>query len=190
MDTAAAAAYKATLLKYCPTGVASSTVTTNGTFGGTAASGLNMFHVEEIAELMYDTYFIPPYSGGEYIGIFRSRSLTSLQRDPSWEQWFTYTNPQAKFNDEMGKMKNIRFVRTNHATALANVGTGSVLGEGVVFGDDGVVMAEALSPELRAGMASDGGRSNVVYWYGIFEFGLIWDTANAGEVRVVHVGSL
>ena len=69
------------------------------------------------------------------------------------------------------------------------VGTVSGLGEGVVFGEDNVAMAEVLTPELRAGMPEDLGRSKVVGWYGILQFGLIWTTANAGQARVVHVAS-
>jgi hypothetical protein len=28
-----------------------------------------------------------------------------------------------------------------------------------------------------------------VAWYGIFQYGIIWDTGNAGEARIVHVTS-
>jgi hypothetical protein len=35
----------------------------------------------------------------------------------------------------------------------------------------------------------DYGRSKGVAWYGIFEFGLIWDTGNAGEAKIIHVTS-
>ena len=70
------------------------------------------------------------------------------------------------------------------------MGTGSVLGEGVVFGDDAVVMAEAISPELRAAMPQDFGRSQAVAWYGVLAFAQVWgDSGNAGQARVVHVGS-
>jgi hypothetical protein len=64
-----------------------------------------------------------------------------------------------------------------------------VLGEGVVFGEDGVVLAEAMTPELRAAIPGDFGRSKAVAWYGILEFGIVWDTGNAGEARIVHVSS-
>jgi len=64
-----------------------------------------------------------------------------------------------------------------------------VLGESIFFGQDSVAMAEVLTPELRAAMPADFGRSKAVAWYGILEFGMIWDTANAGEARVVHVTS-
>jgi hypothetical protein len=49
-------------------------------------------------------------------------------------------------------------IETNHAQALAYVGTGNVLGEGVVFGADAYACAEGITPELRAGIPQDYGR--------------------------------
>lgn len=189
LDASAATAFKEAKVKYAPTGAASSNIATNGTFGATAASNLNFYHVEEIRDYLFDDLYTPMV-GDSYIGIFRTQALRGIKRDPAWEEWHKYTNPQAKFNSEVGKLEDIRFIETNHSTALSkDLGTGSVLGEGVVFGEDGVAMAEALTPELRAGMPDDFGRKKAVAWYGILAFGLIWDTGNAGEARVVHVGS-
>lgn len=92
-------------------------------------------------------------------------------------------------------MEQIRFIETNHGTStvgglgLAICGTSSVLGEGVVFGMDAVRMIEAMTPELRIGIPQDFGRSQAVAWYGVYEFSIVWDTANAGEVKVCHVTS-
>jgi N4-gp56 family major capsid protein len=188
LDTKAATAFKTASVKYIPTGVTTATWDTDGTASTAATANMNVFHVEEIADYMYDTLQTPKI-GGDYIGIFRNRSIRGLKRDPAWEEWHKYTDPQAKYNDEVGRIENVRFIRTNHADALGNIGTNSVLGEGVVFGQDGVAMAEVLTPELRAGMPEDFGRSKAVAWYGILEFGLIWNTANAGQARVVHVAS-
>ena len=86
-------------------------------------------------------------------------------QDPAWEEWHKYTNPQAKYNGEVGRWEHIRLLKTNHNGALGKVGTGSVLGEGVVFGRDAVAMAEVLTPELRAAIPGDFGRSKAVAWY-------------------------
>ncbi len=190
MDTTAMSAFKTAKVKYAITGLTTSTVTTNGVFGATSTANMNVFHAEEIRDLMFDTYFIPPWEGGDYIGIFRTRGIRGIKRDPTWEEWHKYTDPSAKYNGEVGRIEGIRFIECNHANALGNVGTGSVLGEGVVFGADAVVMAEAMTPELRAKQPEDYGRDLGVAWLGVFEFGIIWDTANAGEARIVHVGSL
>lgn len=187
LDTLAAAAFKQLSVKYVPSGLAESTTET--TLATTATSNMNVFHVEEIRDYLFDTLHVPPAEDSDYIGIFRTKSLRGIKRDPSWEEWHKYTNPTAKFNGEVGRIENIRFVETNHAKALGLKGTGSVLGEGVVFGEDAVAMGEVMTPELRAAVPGDFGRQKAVAWYGILGFNLIWDTANAGEAKGVHVTS-
>lgn len=189
LDTKAATAFKSTQIKYAITGLASNNITTNGTFGATSTANMNVFHAEEIRDYLYDTLRAPGYAGDDYIGVFRTLGIRGIKRDPDWEEWHKYTDPSAKFNSEVGRIENIRFVETNHNLAFGKVGTGSVLGEGVVFGADAVAMAEALTPELRAAMPQDFGRQRAVAWYGILEFATIWDTGNAGEAKIVHVGS-
>lgn len=190
LDTKVATAMKTTPIKYQVTGVASSTITTNSTFAGASTDNMSVFHLEEIADYLYDTLQAPTAEGDDYIGIFRTLSLRGIKRDPAWEEWHKYTDPQAKYNSEVGRMERIRLIQTNHNQALGKVGTSSVLGEGIVFGDDFCVMAEAMTPELRAAIPQDFGRSKAVAWYGILEFGLAFGTsANAGEARAVHVGS-
>ena len=80
-------------------------------------------------------------------------------------------------------------VCANHSNALAKVGTNSVLGEGVVFGADAVAAAEVMTPELRAAVPQDFGRSKAIAWYGILGYDETYGTSNAGEARIVHVGS-
>lgn len=191
LDTLCATAFKTTQIKYVPTGASSSTVTTNGTPGATASANMNVYHVEEIRQLMYDTYTVPYYEGSDYIGIFRGKGLLGIRRDTAWTPWHQYTTPQAKFNSETGKMESIRFVETNNPNALGLVGTSSVLGEGVVFGDDAVRVIMAQDPELRARPdVQDYGRSWGVAWYGILKYLSVWgDSANRGEARIVHVTS-
>ena len=138
---------------------------------------------------MFDTLFVPPMEGGDYAAIVRTLGLRGIKRDPDWENWHVYTDPAAKFNSEVGRLEHVRFQECNHNSALGKVGTGSVLGEGVVFGEDNVALAEVATPELRAGMPDDFGRARAVAWYGILEFGLIHQTGNPGEARVVHIGS-
>jgi N4-gp56 family major capsid protein len=190
LDTKAAAAFQTAKIKYAPTGLASRNIATNGTFGTAATANMNVWHCEEIRDYLYDTLHCPMI-GDSYVGIFRTLGLRGLKRDPDWVEWHKYTDPASKFNSEVGRLEEIRFIETNHAKALQKVGTSSVLGEGVVFGEDAVALAEASTPELRVeiNVGQDFGRSHAVAWYGILEFGIIWDTGNAGQARIVHVGS-
>ncbi|HEX7127813.1 MAG TPA: N4-gp56 family major capsid protein [Thermodesulfobacteriota bacterium] len=191
MDTAAAAAFKTAKVCYIPTSVSAGTFDTDGTPSTTATANWNVFHVEEIADYLYDTLLAPPYEGDDYIAIVRTLGLRGIKRDPAWEQWHLYTNPEAKAAGEVGRIERMRFIQTNHNNALGKVGTGSVLGEGVVFGRDAVAFAEAVTPELRMQLNAnnDFGRSRAIAWYGVMEWGLIFDTSNAGEARVVRVTS-
>ena len=189
LDTKAATAYKTAQVKYIPTGVAAGTFDTDGTASTSATANWNVFHIEEVRDYMFDTLYTPPWEGDDYVAIFRTLGLRGIKRDPAWEEWHKYTDPQAKYNNEIGRIENVRHVETNHSNALGKKGTGSGLGEGVVFGQDSVAMAEVLTPELRAEVKGDFGRSRAVAWYGILNFGIIWDTANAGQARIVHVTS-
>lgn len=192
LDTMAAAAFQLAKVKYVPTGTAATptnTITTNGTPGTAATRNLQVFDIEEIRDYMFDTLRVPPAEGGDYIGIFRTLALRGIKRDDDWADWHRYTDPQVKYNGEVGRLEGVRFMETNHANALQKIGTGSVLGEGIVFGEDSVAMVEAMTPELRAAIPGDFGRSRAVAWYGILAFDIIWDTGNAGEAKVVHVAS-
>ena len=193
LDTMGSAAFKTAQIKYTPRGAASGNFDTGGTVTTQALANWGVYHCERVRDYLFDTLQAPGYDGGsEYVGIFRALAIRGLKSDPDWEQWHVYTDPQAKFNSEVGKIEQIRHIETNHNTALSTAqGAGGVLGEGVVFGDDAVAMAEVLTPELRAqtNVGQDFGRMNAIAWYGIIAFASIWDTANAGEARIVHVTS-
>lgn len=189
LDTKAAVAFRTAQVKYIPTGLGAGTFDSDGAASTAATANWNIFHVEEVRDHLFDTLLTPPWEGEDYVAIFRTLGLRGIKRDPAWEEWHKYTDPQAKFNNEIGRIENVRHLETNHNLALRKQGTGSVLGEGVVFGSDAIAMAEVLTPELRAEAKGDFGRSLAVAWYGILEFGIIWDTSNAGQARIVHVTS-
>jgi len=145
---------------------------------------------EHIRDELFTTYNAPPFEGDDYIALIATKGKRGIMSDPAFEQWHRYTDPSNKFNSEIGRLENIRFIEVNHTNALSNsLGTGSVLGEGVVFGEDAVAIAMALDPELRVEHSKDFGRKQAVAWYGILEFGVVWDTATAGENRIIHVNS-
>ena len=193
MDIKAADAFKAGKILAVPTGISETTFETDGSASNAAVSNLNMYHVEKIRDYMFSTLNIAPYSGDDYMCILSTQAKRGLLGDPAWVDWKKYTDPAAKYMGEIGRIENIRFVETNHTSALAeNAGTGSVLGKAVFFGEDPVVMAVAEDPHLIAeeNVGNDFGRSKSVAWYGIYGFGQIWsDSANAGEARVVYVTS-
>ena len=190
LDNASAVAFKAGQLKYEAIGVASYNLDTTGAPSQQATSNLNMFHVESIRDIMYSQYLIPPFEGDDYIGLVSTKAKRGVVSDPSWETWHKYTDPDAKYNSEIGRMENIRFVEINNNSALSRaIGLGSVAGEAVFFGQDAVAMAVAEDPELRAKIPEDYGRSKGIAWYGVLDFGVVWTTANPGEARILHFTS-
>lgn len=191
MDISAATAFKAGKILAIPTGISATTFETDGAASNTAASNLNMYHVESIRDYMFSTLNIAPYMDDDYVCIMITQAKRGLMRDPAWVDWKKYTDPAAKFNGEVGRVENIRFIETNHTSALADgLGTGDVMGEAVFFGEDPVAMGVVDDPHLRAKESEDYGRSKGVAWYGIYGFAQIWsDSANAGEARVVYMTS-
>ncbi len=191
LDYAAAAAFKLGMVKAIPDGVASLTFDTDGTASTQATSNLNQYHVEQIRDYLFSTLLVSPYSNGDFMCLASTKALRGIKRDPNWEKWKVYGDPEAKASGEVGRIEGVRFIEVNNASALSNsLGLNSVLGEAVFFGEDAVAMANVLDPELRAKESEDYGRSKGVAWYGIYGFAQVWsDSANPGESRVVHVTS-
>jgi N4-gp56 family major capsid protein len=192
LDNAAAASFKTGQIKAEMTGVTSINFDTGGTATQTALANLNLYGTEQIRDYMYSTLNIPPFEGDDYIGLVSTKAKRGVMSDPSFETWHKYTDPEAKYNSEIGRMENIRFIEINNTGALSATPGASqtVQGEAVIFGADAVAIAVAEDPELRARIPTDYGRSRGVAWYGILQFGVVWTTSNAGEARIIHLTSL
>lgn len=190
MDNASSAAFKTGKIKAEATGVTAINFDTSGSPSMLAVANLNLFHIEQIRDYMYSTLFVPPYEGDDYIAIVSTKAARGVKQDPAWETWHKYTDPEAKYNAEIGRIENCRFVESPNVSALsAAAGSSSGTGEAVFFGMDPVVMAVVQDPELRLAIPQDFGRQKSVAWYGILNFGIVWDTANPGEARIVHFTS-
>lgn len=192
LDNAVAATFTGSSVKIwaTPDGVASVSFATNGAASDQATANLNVYHVEQIRDYMFSTLHIPPYEGDDYVALVSTKAKRGVINDPAWEVWHKYTDPEAKWNGELGRIENCRFVEINNTSALsASLGLNGVLGGAVFFGADAVAMAVVTDPELRAAIPGDFGRQKAVAWYGILNFGVIWNTSNAGEARIINVGS-
>lgn len=191
LDITASAAFKTGQIKAIPAGTSTTTFDTDGTASTSATSNVNVYHIEQVRDYLFSTIYAEPYMDGDYVWLSATKGIRGIKRDPNWEKWHTYTDPEAKYNGEVGRLENCRFIEINHSSALSgSKGTGSVLGEGVCFGDDPVAMGVVQDPELRAKESEDYGRSKGVAWYGIYGFAQIWsDSATAGEARLVHITS-
>ena len=190
-DNLAATAFKTAYVKAVPTSATAITWDTNSaTVSDVATNNITVAHCGVIRDYAKDTLFIPAYEKGNFIGLGSTKLLRGIKNDPDFQAWRQWLRPgDVLFNSEVGMVEQIRWIEVNNTTALSNAkGTGSVLGEGLVFGDDGVALAEVETPELRAAIPGNFGRYQAVAWYGVLAYGLIWSaTATAGEARVIHI---
>lgn len=189
MDRMVAEAFKAAKVKYVPDGLASSTITTNGTAGASATHNVNSYHMEEIYDYLYDTLEAPTFADGSYVMICQGKAYNSLFNDPKFIEASKYNNGSNLLKYEVGMLGGIRILRTNHKDALSNSkGAGSDVGECVVFGPDAVALVVAEEFGLIRAESDDKRFINIMF-YGDMNAGTMVDTANAGEARIVHVTS-
>lgn len=191
-DTVAAFQFKQAKIRYAPlTSNTGQFTTDGGVTPATATHNVNVAHFQNVYDYMFGTLHVDPYEGDDYMALASVKACRGVKRDPEWQNWRTYLEPdRAHYNGEIGMIENIRVVAVNHLNALSNEkGTGNVLGEMIVFGDDPVALAEVQPPELLMGIPSDFGRKRAIAWHGVLAFGIVWDTANDGEARIVYVTS-
>lgn len=193
LDASAATAFKSAAWVFTPTGAASVSTASNGSPGATATANINFFLIEQARDFLVGTLFAPGVKDEtDYIMISNTFGLRGIKRDPLFVGWAAYKDPERKWNGEVGKIEDMSFVESNHTTALTSTWTvagANVLGEAVIFGREAVAFAEAVTPELRAGIPTDLGRQRLIGWYGVYGFQLLWTSALAGEAKVIHVAS-
>jgi len=190
-DNLAATAFKTTYVRAVPTSATAITWDVPA-FSDVATNNITVAHCGVIRDYMKDTLLVPAYEKGNFIGLGSTKLLRGIKNDPDFQAWRQWLRPgDVLFNSEVGMVEQIRWIEINNTSALSNAkGTGSVLGEGLVFGEDGVALAEVETPELRAAIPGNFGRYQAVAWYGVLAYGLIWSaTSTAGEVRVVYITS-
>lgn len=192
LDTVCATAFKACQIRYAPTSGTTGTFTTDA--GGTSAvatANFNVYHAKQLRDYLMATLHCEPYEGDDFIGLASTKACRGVKDDPEFSDWRRYIQPDMAFyKGEVGSIEHIRMIEVTHTNALSGTkGTGSVLGEVLVFGDDAVAMAEVLTPEIRAAIPGNFGLNRAVAWYGMLAFGEVWPTANDGEARIIYVTS-
>lgn len=195
MDSAAAAAFTGTHAKiaFIPTSLTGGTMDTDGTPSTTALVNLTKDHLGVIRDYLANDLHAPHYDGDFYIGLFATKALRGLKNDKVIQAFNMYLQKgDLLYRGEIGMVENVRLIEVNHEAALSNgVGSGSVLGEGVVFGEDAVGRIEIEYPHLRADMnyKADFGRRKAVAWYGTVAFDVLFQSATDRECRIIKVAS-
>lgn len=192
LDTVVFQAFKSCRIRFGPTSATGGTFTTDGgATPVTALSNATVAHVKILRDYLASTIHAEPYEMDYWMCLASTKFLRGIKDDPEFMNWRTYIEPDMAFyKGETGSIEKVRCIEVTHASALSNgVGSGSVLGEAVLFGEEPVVSAEVLSPELRAPFAGNAGLQRALFWYGMLAFGEVWPTANDGEARIIFVTS-
>lgn len=195
LDNGAASAFKTTDVKICyiPTTLTGGTFDTDGTPSTVATANLTFDHMGVLSDYLEGDIHTPPYDGDDFIMLSCRKTLRGIKQDPLWQQIHMYLGKgDLFFKGEVGKAENIRCIGVNREGAFANTaGTSTVLGEAVIFGDEGVGYAEAQTPSLRAyeDYQFDFGRAKAAAWVGIYVFSSVWATSSDGEAKIIRITS-
>ena len=193
IDNTCATAFKQAKIIFIPTSLTGGTWDTDGTPSTTALVNLTLDHIATIRDYMANDLHVPFYNGETYTGLFATKALRGLKQDKVLTAWNHYLQKgDVLYRSEAGMAEQVRFVEVTNTGALSNgVGSGSVLGEGLVFGDEAVSRVEVTAPHLRVdpNYQSNFGLIKAAIWYGIIGYATTWDTANDLEAKVVRVGS-
>lgn len=191
-------AFKGSDIIATPTSSTAITWSVTGTAGATASSNISAKHVKDIIDAMKTGIFgantgrpVPYYDGESYVCIASVNFLRGLKDDADYEVATKYAHPEDLYLGEVGRFYNCRFIESNHTTALSNgVGTSSVLGEAIFFGEDPVREIVAVPEEVRSKLPEDYGRDKGLAWYAMLGWGRVWDFSTDSEEHIVRVASL
>ena len=206
LDTLVVNALETSDLIFIPTGAASYVWDVDGTPSTSALSNITTYHLKQIVDAMMsgelrnsdgtsagaDMRPVPFYEDDYYIALCSVKFLRGIHDDPNFESVSLYANSEGYYKGEIGRMPyyHTRFVLSNHITAISNgVGTNSVLGEALIFGEEPVVEAVVQPEEIREKIPGNFGLDKALAWYYLGGFGKVWDYSADSEEHVIRVSS-
>lgn len=89
-----------------------------------------------------------PKVDGSYIGIIHPNVAFDLMSDSKWEDWQKYTSPEHMYNNEIGRIANVRFVQSTEAKVFTADDLGS---DSATLTINGAVSANATTAVLDGG---------------------------------------
>ena len=202
MDIAVSTVMKTGDIFFIPTSLTEGTWDLDGTPSTTATVNFNLSHVRQIVDALKTGQFggttlgtnagnpVPPWDGEYYICITSVKALRGIKSDPDYEEVKKYADPDSLLSGEVGRIEGVRFIESNHTSALSNgVGTSSVLGEAIVFGAEPVIEGVVIAEEIRRKITTDYGRDLGIAWYALLGFAKTWDLTSDQEDHIVRVCS-
>lgn len=198
LDRLVATAFKTSDVIAIPI-AATNTITwdVDGTASTSATSNINAKMLKDIVDGMKMGKFgantskpVPYYDGESYVCIASTTFLRGIKDDSDYELAAKYAHPEDLYLGEVGRFYNVRFVESNHINALSTgVGTGSVLGEAIIFGEDPIREIVAVEENIRSKNPEDYGRDKGLAWYAMLGWGRVWDYSTDTEEHIVRIAS-
>jgi len=205
LDTLVINALETSDLCFIPTGASSYVWDVDGTPSTAATSNITVFHLKEIVDAMMSGTLtdsdgtthtamrpVPFFTDDYYMALVSVKFLRGLYDDSDFEHVSRYANAEGYYQGEIGRMPfyHTRFVLSNHTAAISNgVGTNSVLGEAIIFGEEPVVEAVVTPEEIREKIPGNFGLDKALAWYYLGGFGRVWDYSSDSEEHIVRVTS-
>jgi hypothetical protein len=185
LDSQAAAAFTSTTWKAVCETTASTVLTTTGTAGTAAVANPSDKNIRDIIDEMKKAN-VPTLSNGKYMAILSTNAIRGI---------FDYFESKANFTT-LGVANSglvgeyygcIMMEETNFLSNI--IGTGTVYGEGVVFGADAVREKIVVPEEIRIKIPTDYGRDRGIAWYYLGGTKLTWTHTADNEANVIHITS-
>lgn len=192
LDSAASVEFKAAEYKAVQSASGNVVFTTNGTATATATVDLSGVNIRALVNF-FRKRNVPFVDGSSYVILTSVQGYSGLHADTAsggYVDISKYTDMLAKdlYRGEVGRFYMTRIVEETNV--LSNtIGSGSALGEAVMFGDDAVVEVVAVPEELREKIPTDFGRSQGLAWYALLGFKKIWSFAVDAEEHIIHITS-
>lgn len=188
-EAEARAQFEATPLTVAPDGGNSASAINLEEVGATSetnALAMNNVHVKLIADQMKERD-IPVFADGNYRCIGRPSTFRDFKDDLEALHSYVDQGFSMILNGEVGRSyEGIRFFEQ---TAIANQGwTNGVSDEAYFFGEDTVIEAIVVPPEIRGKLPGDFGRDKGVAWYAEEGFSLVHTVA--ADARIIKWDSL
>lgn len=193
-DNAICTVFKTAEFKAVCSAAATTVITTNGTATAVSTVSLSSTNVKDIVDFLRKKQ-VPKYrNGNRYVGILSINSMRGLYDDI--ESFDKYSEPHEKFNYEVGEYYQTRFIEDD--SYLSNtIGKDSVLGEGLIFGDEAILEVLAMEAKVVGAMdPSELGRLLYLGWWAIADWYKFWsqstddlNSTGKGIERICHITS-
>lgn len=161
------------------------TITTNGTFSGTALADPEWPALVRIVAEAEDR-LIPYYDGESYIYATGQQAITKLRLDSVVREMLRQDSGRALINGEIGRIAQCRVIKDNYSIVKSKAGSG--FNEGILVGADAVQLQVGLPWEVRR-QIGDFGRDIGVAYYGIMGWKKMLDQTLFSIEHIIHVGS-